>query len=259
MSGVSNTTQATDAGFLAMAGGWAAAFAPPMIVYRLSPTTPSAGILNDTPVLPSFGAELKRLAKTDLENETFGIIAFDATCDNTQLILGDILQESGYLSRGTVYCFAQYREYEPTVFIRCETTAIVKRPTDVNAGAPGPQSTWEAVTSLNAEVTESSAYVATLYAGSFGFAPSGSSPVVIPMGLQPTTRISGTHPEAVPTSTSDQRYACYLPPCPGLQMRVNDEIEDQDGTGSVYVVQEVYSSGQTGLQGFVMLCTRQGA
>jgi hypothetical protein len=244
-----------------MRGGWGAAFGPPFIVYRLSPTTPATGILTDTPVIALYNAEFKRLPKTEIEDETFGAIAFEGTCDNTFLQFGDILKETGYRSTGAVYCYAQYRIYGPNVFMRCERTAIVRRPTDVHAPNIGaePLTQWTAVTGTDAEVTEATAYAAVLTDGTYAFTPAGTAPTPVPYGAQPTTRISGTHPENVPTSTSDQRFSIYLPPMPGITILPNDEIEDQDGTGTVYVAQEVYTSVDTGLYGTVALCTREGA
>ena len=264
-TGVASTLQASDVGLNNTRGGWATAFGQTVNVYRLSATTPATGILNDTPILSPFPVEFVVESGSGPEDEIFNLITFVATCDNTLLQLGDIMQETGYRSTGAVYCFTQYRALRESEAIRCETQAIIRRPVDVTSTLTQPLSQWTAVTSQQAEVTEATGNVLVLNAGVFSFAtPSGNTPVSVPFGLQPTTRIAGPHKENDPTSTDVQRFAGYLPPMYGaggnpIVFLANDEIEVQDGTGAVYVVKESFSSTPTGVVGSILLLTRQGA
>jgi hypothetical protein len=254
-----SSLSALAAGLQKMWGGFANGFGQQGFkVYRLSPSTPAAGILSGTPVL-TIPASLKRtVSRGALENQLFELVTFDATCDNSQLVLGDILE---YPDDGSIYCYAQYRPPEDPIFVRCDAPAFLRRPTDAASDAVGTVTQWTATTGAD-EVTQANALAMTVTNGAYAFVAGGST-ATIPIGIQPTTRARPGHAEAVPTSTSIERFVGYAPPLgvpsSAVPIRENDVFEIQDGSDVAYVVEQVYASGLVGLVGTVMLLNKIGA
>lgn len=233
----------------------------PMNVYRLGPATPPSGIL-DGPIVLTLQAKLERLtSRALLENQIFENIAEDAKCDNTNLVLGDLLVKT---TDGAVYCYAQRLPTQPSIFIRCDFRAIIRRPVDTAAPTTPSADNSGAWTlgTVTAEVNEASSLPLTQIDGVYTFTPTAYNPVpvVIPVGVQPTTRARPGRPgETEPTATPIERFVGYIPPTGNAFIRDNDQIELQDGSGFVFVVEQVSSSGNIGLRGTTVLLSKQGA
>jgi hypothetical protein len=227
-------------------------------VYRVTELTPPSGVLDGTPVASLFGEFEERAQRKILENQVFELLAFALTIDNRALIKGDLLQQVGYKSDGGVYCFAQYRPPNETIVVRVEGRAIIRRFVDASKPivdkVPG---TW-ALRTERAQDTEKTADVLTQMDGRFVFAPARNDPfpVVVPIGVQPTTRARPGRNE-VPSDVPVERFVGYIPPL-GIPLRDNDELEMTDGSDVVYAIEQVYSSGDVGLAGTIALLSKEG-
>src|SRR5580704_10290457 len=98
-------------------------------VYRLTEQT-NDSVLGEKPTLVDFPARIRRTtSKMVLEDTIFDLIAYVALCDNTKLVLGDTLKETGYKSQSAnIYTYAQQRPTRETVFMRTETNSFLSRP-----------------------------------------------------------------------------------------------------------------------------------
>jgi hypothetical protein len=96
-------------------------------VYRLS-SAAQAGILTTTPVIVGYQAYLAKASKAKIENDTLELEVAQWTCDVTNLILGDVLVETGYKSEGSSWCFSQARPRRESLFVRVELAAKIYRP-----------------------------------------------------------------------------------------------------------------------------------
>lgn len=227
-------------------------------VHRVTPQV-SGSVVSAPPVLRGLPAEFVRTtSKAQVEGALFDALAYVASVDARPLLLGDIL--IGTKTDTGTYCFAQRRLNKPTICVRCESYATIKRPqTAIDAlGDLPPVGSFVAETG-SSEVNEATAAVLTLTNGQYAFsdpATPGLVPAIVPIGVQPTARAMGMHAENEPTSTAVARFVTYVPPL-GIPLRPNDELE-VTGVATYFVLSP--SEAPNGeLVGTTCLATREGA
>lgn len=223
-------------------------------VYRLGPTT-SNGVVTGNPLYAGYPASMKRASKADIENFSFELQIFEGQCDSLALTTGDVLVESPayYQGTGSMYVFAQHRPLAPNLFVRCEYSISITRPSP-----QGGQAGQQPVSGMIAQspytgyggVTKASAQLCTLTNGLFGFSSAGSL-ASIPCQIQPQNRVTGIHSRDLPTAFPETRFSAYVPLLPGVQVQENDELNLPNGDR--YSVLQPYSSGEVGLVGYILL------
>jgi hypothetical protein len=246
--GVPNALAALGSGLQKMRGGFAGAYAPSFSVYRVSSATPATGVLSGT----SSGALPITLERTVsrgvLENQMFEVLSFAGTCDNRNLNLGDLVQQA---SDGGVYCFAQYRPPEDSIFVRCESLATFSRP--MPDGGRSDQQPASGAVYEDAYFGEYHAgeWPLTVTAGSFAYVTPAGSPVsaAVPIGLQPTSRVRDEQQPQIPEGAFHAEFFAYIPPLKGLTLSQRDRIYVPGSAG--YQIISLYSSQQVGLIGTI--------
>jgi hypothetical protein len=251
--GVPHSVNAMEAAFEEIDGGWGNAFGDPFRVFRLSTTTPSTGILDDRPVIPSIYARIERMSARDvLEAEIFQLVAFDAKVDATDLVFGDVIQDCG---TGTVYTYVQHRKTRKKIWMRTESLATITRPTPLG-GQPGQQPASGARVSPYFGENHKSALPLVLSAGAYSFV-SGGLPVIVPIGISDNVRASeGTTDQgagALPTKLPITQFEIYVPDLNGMSLQLRDVLHVG---ADDYKVLKVLNTGSAGLEGNVCICSR---
>lgn len=219
-------------------------------VYRLTSSTNNS-IISGSPHISGFPARIRKLVdRKALENAIFELEAFEFTCDNTTLDLGDVLVETGYESDGGQYVFAQRRPTRENVFIRCERNVSLSRPTPKGGSAAQQPVSGSVVASGYIGITKANEEILTLANGNYAFAATGTL-ATVPFGLQPQNRVRSMHKPDLPTQVPDVQFVGYLPLMPGVQILENDIINSD--SGDRYVVVQVYQSDTVGLQGYILM------
>lgn len=231
-------------------------------VRRLSDTT-NDSISANTPVISGFQARIRRItSRTAIENEIFGLIAYEAICNNTALEIGDTLTETGYEAmQGAVYTFAQRRPTRETILMSTPFNVFVSRPMP-SAGAASQQPTSGPVfTTGYGGITKAGEEILVLKDGMYEFQSAaefianGSTAAGIQAGLQPTRRAKEPSVPKLPTVLPEPEYLIYLPLLPGEQVIENDIINF--GNCDRYKAQSVYMSDQTGLVGYIIIAQKR--
>jgi hypothetical protein len=234
-------------------------------VRRLDSKT-SGSISNNKPVLPAFPASIKRIAKTKAENEIFGLLAYEATCNNLPLKIGDLCTETGYGEDGGVYYVAQKRPLRETIWMRAESAINITRPQGT-AGAvsqqPTPQQGWVvAPTGTWSGIAKNTEEVLTLTNGLYSFSSDpAASPAVVYAGLQPRPIVKpGTEPKLpgvgkLATTLDIETFVIYLPLLPGEEVSEYDRIAFSQ-IGDRYEVHLVFTTADTGLAGYIIIATK---
>lgn len=266
MSGVSNALAALEAGLQAMDGGFAGEFGQSFSVRRLNVNTPPQGILLDTPVIPSLYADITPHApKTDLENEIFELLAYDATVDSTDMLIGDIVQEIGTGSAGTVYVYAQHRVARPKIFMRTAFLATITRPTPIS-GQVGQMPASGSVVGTYFGENQNSAWWLTLTTGEYSFGQTGPR-TVVPVGIQSNVRAADGQKDdaagSLPSKIPEPQFMVYVPDL-GIPLAMKDVIHVGPITLASgiqppvdhYSVMKLLNTGNSGLAGNICICER---
>lgn len=227
-------------------------------VYRLNSASTGSVVGSQSLVYPAYQMYFNKAQKTKLENETFNLLAFAATCDGTKLRVGDILVENGYESDGGMYCVVQLRPMKQNMIIRVEMASAIERPHPA-AGAAENQPTSGAVAMpLYGGLTPANRYEVTLNNGLYNVLEQGIGAVAsIPIGLQPINRVKDGHKPDLPTVIPRSHFIAYIPPTPGYMPSELDVIKgvNQDS----YEIQQVYSSSPVGISGNIVIVEKLAA
>lgn len=218
-------------------------------VYRLTSAT-SGQIVSGTPVYTGFPAKLTHWKKSDdIENNTLGAMIFAATCDNTYLLVGDVLKGYGYGSDGAMYVVADERPLKQTILVRCEQAATITRPTSPADNVALNPSTPTIVSGYGG-VTKSTEESLVLNNGLYSWSSSGTA-AMVPFGLQPVFRLREMPPSKLPTDTRRENFIGFLPLLPGVVIEENDVISS-GSAGDRYRVEQNYIA-EYGLQGQIFI------
>lgn len=220
-------------------------------VYRLTAST-NVSMISGTPAIASFPAKIARTRKSwAIENATDQLLVYEFVCDKTPLQLGDALVESGYGSDGGMYIFAEARPLLPNLFVRTESAVTVTRPAPIG-GQASQQPASGAVAQIGnyGGTPKSSELILTLSSGLYSFESSGTY-ASVPCGMQPRSRVRGLHKIEFPTQVPQTEFANYLPLLPGVAILENDLINYENGDR--YQVVQTFSTGDTGLQGWLCI------
>ena len=227
---------------------------PAYAVYRVGPTS-YGSVLDGPPVIPLISARFERVTDRKIvEDQTYELATYLSILDATRLILGDVIVGT----EGT-FVHAQRGLNQQTVSVRCEAVATIQRPRDL-AALVAPPSTIPGgprVGGGHDSTSQVTNDVLALVAGQYGFALESSAPVAarVPLGLQPTARVGGSRPDALPDSELPARYVGYLPPL-GIDVEPNWILVVDDAHR--YVISAAFSSGSTGIAGSVLVLERDG-
>lgn len=231
-------------------------------VRRLSATT-NGSISANTPIFTGFPASLRRAKPIAIENFTFKLLCFEATCNRLPLQLVDELTETGYnaMPQG-VYVLAQMRPLVETLLMRVDATCTITRPMPTAGQASTmPPAGFVEQTGMSAP-EKSTEQILTLTNGLYAFSnPPVVTPATVQCQLQPYDRIKDGRVLGVPTEFYREQFFIYVPELPGEQLderdRLNFPISGQ--ATDRYVIMSIYTSELTGLSGYIIISEKMGA
>lgn len=234
--------------------------------YRLDNAT-NVSISSNMPVIfqpgdvVQFPARLERTTMhVSIENEIYSLLCYEAMCDNRQLVLGDLLFETGYEAMDAgYYTFAQARPTRATLWMRTEFTATLTRPYP-HAGAADQQPTtdgaWVALPD-SGSIDKSNEEILTLQNGMYSFRSGDTAqPASVQVGMQPIRRMKDGNTLGTPTDMYRVEYLFYCPELPGEQLNELDRFNL--GSADRYEISQVFSSEYTGLAGIIAVCEKTG-
>lgn len=242
-------------------GAAAAVLGQSFDVRRLDGTTNSSVSSND-PVLTGLPARIRRTtSKVMVENATFDLLVYNATVDERQLQLQDLLTETGpapYTDGGHFY-FVQHRVTRETLWIRAESNCTITRPwppsgrmdQQPNAGAREVKG-WGGP-------TKSGEQVLTLTNGMYAFGNADDAmPATVYCGLQPMNKIGDTSKSSaagqIPTALYRERFCIYVPDLPGVVLNELDRINGPNNDR--FEVMLYHNTDEIGLTGYVAICEK---
>jgi hypothetical protein len=223
-------------------------------VYRL--TDQNNSTTNAPPVLTDFPLYFRPAKKISIENEKFTLLAMQGTCNNNYLKLQDILIETGYENDEGVWCFAQARPTQPSIFMRVEQTCSITRPIP-KGGAEVQMPASGAIAGPGyAGIPKQYEYVLNLTNGLYSFEPNTATPAAVYCGLQPLNKVRDGSSLGTPTDVSRNKFLVYMPNLPGELLDFEDRINmmNQDR----YKIDEVFNTDLTGLSGYVLIVEKMG-
>lgn len=235
-------------------GAAASVLGQPYTVYRL--TTQNNATTNAAPVLTAFPMFLRRAKKINIENEAFTLLVMQGTCNNQYLKEQDILVETGYEEDEGVWCFAQARPTQPSLFVRVEQTCTITRPIP-KGGAEVQMPASGAIAGPGyAGIPKSNEYVLNLSNGMYSFEANTATPAAVYCGLQPLNKVRDGSSLGTPTDVSRNKFLVYMPNLPGELLDFEDRINmmNQDR----YKIDEVFTTDVTGLSGYVLIVEKMG-
>lgn len=220
-------------------------------LYRLSNQTPATGVLNGVALQYSVPMSLKKAQKTVIEGESFSILVMDGMVDNRNLQLGDLLVEQGYeAATNGVYAVAQIRPLRPTLMVRCEQTANLKRPIPAGGNANQMPTSGASFNSNYGGYTASTIEYATVTNGAYSFVTTGDV-ASIPINITPTQRLKEMRQPQLATQLDNQQFLGYVPAFAGLDIRETDYFVLPNG--DKYEVVQIYNPENVGFSGFTMI------
>jgi hypothetical protein len=189
------------------------------------------------------------LPKSTLENEPIYKMLYGGICDVRSLKIGDVLVETGPTLAGSpdgrAYVLSDVQPLMPAVFARTEIMGSLTRPN-------GPSQTDDPVLGLGVYQGQSKKdeWLYVLDNGMYDVAGTGTA-AVIPMGLQPYSRLGPAQELKFPTATHRSTHFAYIPLLPGVQIMPGDMVSDQNGNRFKI---ETVSAFTSGLQGYQAIC-----
>jgi hypothetical protein len=229
-------------------------------VRRLTNST-NVSILNNAPVLLRFPFIPRRATKGEIENETFGLEVWTATCDNTLLMPGDVVtQTSGsFENDGSQWIFAQRRPMKHSLFVRAESNITISRPTPTGGSAstqPPPGSGAVFTPGTYGGIWTATDKQLVLINGMYAFTATPGTLASVPCGIQQTSKVKppayGNAPDAglnIPTALPITQYVAYLPLIPGDAIQELDRLHF--GASDSYEVMSFFTTEQTGFTGYI--------
>ena len=181
-------------------------------------------------------------------------LIWDVIADMSPFLLGDIfIQVDPVYGVGSTqvrfpsnqilsFCLAMHAPVKKAVGVFLDRVGRVYRPI---AGT-------DASGYLSGDFSNSQPLQLTL--GQFTLGTTGSTPTLIPMGVNVSERWRGDIYKGVPATTGIAVWYLYLPPLPGFTIKEGDWVQEPDG--ALYLVQAPLEE-QTGFVGNMMACTRQ--
>jgi hypothetical protein len=238
-------------------------------VYRLNGRT-NVAVTSTEPIRRSHRARIERTtSKKLIENTTFELLVFEATTDNRQLELMDVLVERGFnaMPQGS-YIVAQKRPSRPTLLVRVEANVTISA-MDTTAGAASQQPAsgnrfisgmvgWSADWKENEQLL-------TLINGEYAFKgvddpywqQPGAAPAQIQVGLQPNARVRDGNALEVPTEQPRAPFCVYIPITPGVFLEETKSVINFGNAASDrYRLTKYFTSDLTGLAGQIALCEK---
>lgn len=223
-------------------------------VHRLNDTT-NGSISNNTPLYLQFPARLRHTtSKAAIENTSFDILVFQATCDNRKLEIGDLCVQTGYVNDGSVFTVAQKRPTRETLWIRTESACSLSRPKPFSGQAAQNPATRVFPTPGYSGIAKSSEWFLTLNDGLYSYTSDPNAQVAtVYCGLQPTRRIRDGNIK-MPTALYREQFLAWLPMLPGEVLSELDRVRfpNQDA----YEIALIFSTDVTGLAGHICLVER---
>lgn len=244
---------AIDAAIQAGRGAEASVNGQHYSVYRLSPST-NVSVISGTPLYKRFPAIYDdKPPKKSIENQIFDLLAVKFVCNNLYLREGDVLVETEYGADASgQYVIAQIRPRKHTLALRVDVNGALQRPRPF--GGSGAQQPVSGAVGVgyggNSPFTREKLVLTN---GSYDWVTydDPTPPASVPIGLQPTDRVSPTREPDLPTTKARARYLAFLPLLPGVEVQQTDVIKGLHG--DTYEVKSVYTSEQTGLYGWVCI------
>jgi hypothetical protein len=239
--------QAYNAGVQAMRGGLAS-FGQTYDIRRLDGST-NVSIGLNAPVISGFQASIEsRARKKYVENETLNLLAYEATCNNLSLMIGDLCSETGFGSDGGTYYVVEMRPPRPTIWIRAETVCSIARPNPEGGAATQLPESGNFAPPGYGGIPKSSDLVLTLVNGVFSFQESGD-PASIQIGLQMRGRAKDGESLGTPSDVYRSEYVAYLPNLSNVVIAPLDRINT--ASGFRYEVKDSQSTGNIGIAGTI--------
>ncbi len=225
-------------------------------VRRLTPVT-NGSISSNPRVLTAFAARVfKTTSKAVIENETFALQVFVATCDNRKLLVGDLLTETGYeATANDVFTVAQIRPTFETLLVRTEANCSITNPRP-HAGQSSQQpSSGSSAMSGYGGTDDASEWVLELVDGFYGFTNTpGATPASVQCGLTPLNRLKDGNDLGTPTDLPRAHYVVYVPNLPGQPLDTYHRIKFPNG--DKYEILSFVNSESAGFQGYVCICEK---
>lgn len=246
-------------------------------VYRNGPNV-SGSIYDSKPVLSNYPMSPEKAKPKDIENETFRLQVFAGDCDNTKLQLGDVLKETGYEAltqsgqqvtggtsnafTGDVFVFAQRRPFRgKNIFVRCESAISITRPMPRSGAAyqqPPPGSSPSGVkAAFHIGVDKSSEWGLVLSNGGYFFSNDPQYDLAgVPAGLLQLNRIRDAANPKWPVALYREHFVIFVPLLNGIQIQELDSFNFPNSDR--YTAASVYTSEETGLQGWIIIFEKLG-
>lgn len=237
-------------------GGFAAEWGQSYDVRRLDDAT-NGSITNNAPVVSGFRIHPERTTKkSEIENVTFDILVYEATCDNRQLQIGDVLTQMGSRNDGSIFTLAQMRDLHPTLMIRTAFAASLSRPMPTGGAASQQPSSGviAADDGTYAGIDWESEQWLRLQSGSYSFSGDNTKPkATVQVEIQPLNRVrDGAGP--LPTMLPREHYVAYIPILEGTMLNEKDRIRLPNM--DAYEIALIASSDLVGLAGYICICER---
>lgn len=230
-------------------GAVASALGQTYTVYRL--TNQSGSVISGQPLFPAFPARLRKATKVAIENTSFDLECFTATCDNEAIQKQDVLVENGYESDNGIWVFAQERPTRETIWVRAETLCFISRPyTASGSVAEQPASGVTVQTSWGGTSKPIEKYL-ILTNGLYSYSATATTGASVPVGIQPLNRVRDGRIPKVPTTQYRTHHLAYVPLLPGEQLNEQDRINAANGDR--YEIMEVHTTDMVGLSGNVCI------
>lgn len=222
------------------------------------------------PVLANYQAYVERTtSKKLIENAAFDILIYDVTCDNRQLVLQDLLVQTGYENDGSVFVMAFRRPVPPyvTLWVRTESTCTITRPYPIAGQAAQQPTSGPRETKGWGGVTKQGEQFLTLVNGAYSFVSATDInpktnlpylPATVYCGLQATAKISDTAKSsaagAIPTAIYRERFAIYIPDLPGVVLNELDRVNGPNNDR--FEIMLYHNTDAVGLTGYVTVAEK---
>jgi hypothetical protein len=230
----------------------------------------NGSLTSSPPVLALYQAYVSRTtSKKLLENTVFDILVYEAKCDNRQLVIQDVLVQSGYENDGSVFTYAQRRPVPPyaSLFVRTESTCTITRPYPISGQAAQQPTAGPREVKGWGGVTKQGEQFLTLVDGAYSFVGADDInpvtdlpylPATIYCGLQPSAKISDTPKAsaagAIPTTLYRERFGIYIPDLPGVVLNELDRVNGPNNDR--FEIMLYHNSDTVGLTGYVTVCEK---
>jgi len=225
-------------------------------VQRWTPTT-NVSVTSNPQVVVGLEIIPDKTSRKDLiENDTFGLQVFVATCNNKKLLIGDVLTETGYQARkNNVFTVAQIRPTKATLLVRTEFACGLTWPRP-HAG----QSSQQPVSGSQEETgyggsDDASEWILSLVNGDYFFTNAlGATPATVQCGIVPRERVRDGNFLGTPTDLPRAQFIVYVPNLNGQALDVYHRIKFPNG--DKYEIKSFGNSDDAGFEGYVCVCEK---